>query len=104
MTTVNMITTSELPTITGVSFDWRTNTLKTYDEGTIGGFAYFLNDDGQAYDYVGTDCWETIQNFVTDAECAHLLIVTAGEPTEADERACRVAAHEVALYADCFGA
>lgn len=104
MTTVNMISTAELPTIAGVSYDWRTNTLKIYSETTLPGYAYFLNDDGQAYDYASTDCWETIQNFVTDSECAHLLIFTAGEPTEDDQRAYRVAAHEVALYADCFGA
>ena len=104
MTTVNMITTAELPTIDGVSYDWRTDTLNVYDETTLPGYAYFLNDQGQAYDYAATEFWETIQNYVTDSECAHLLIFTDGEPTEADERAFRVASHEVALYADCFGA
>lgn len=66
---------------------------------------HFLNDAGQSYDYTTADCWETVQNFATDSECATVLIVGHYNGQLDDEawKAYNVAVRERELYADCFG-
>lgn len=91
--------------ITGVSFDFRTGALKTYRHQLNPNEVHFLNEKGQSYDYTTADCWETVQNFATDPECAAVLIVGhyRGQLDDEAFKAFNVAVRERELYADCFG-
>ena len=91
--------------ITGVAYDWTTGRLKTYPHPLSPNEVHFLNDAGQSYDHTTADCWETVQNFATDSECATVLIVGhyRGQLDDEAWKAYNVAVRERELHADCFG-